>query len=121
MKKLILKSLSESENAIYKGMKDEIVSVTGVGVAVHDGVKDGGTVLREPTAVNDNILRNGNFTVTQNGTVFTGNSGSATYTIDGWFIAHNGGSTSNIAKLDKGVRVTCLSGGSDRDWETTVS
>lgn len=111
MKKLILKSLSEIENSNYTGMKGEIVSVTGVGLAVHDGVTEGGTILMESAAIGDNILRNGNFIITQNGTTFTGNSGAATYILDGWFMNHFGGSTSNVAKLDNGARVTAISGG----------
>lgn len=100
--RFIPKRLSEQENANYKGFSGEIVAVPNKGIAVHDGFTPGGMMTEPNGNVNvqgrDNFVRNGNFMFTQNGDEFLGNSSALTYTLDGWFILHNGGSSSNVAQ-----------------------
>jgi len=90
------------ENAVYVGFAGETISIPGVGFAVHDGFSVGGVVvearLTKSVGGEDNFVRNSNFFSVQNGATFIGNSAATTYTLDGWFIQHNGGSTSNVAQ-----------------------
>lgn len=125
MNKRMMGGLTKSleENKTYLGLRGEIVTIPLVGVAVHDGVNVGGTVLTEQSILNrngiDNIVRNSNFIFDQNGNSWLGNSGN-TYISDGWYIQHGGGSTSNAARLSAWeptlnqvtqLRVTTFSGG----------
>ncbi len=94
---------SQAENASYVGFNGELITIPTVGVATHDGITPGGVLLREGDIQNlngvDNIVRNSNFQFTQNGDEWLGNSGSATYIADGWFMQHGGGSTSNATQV----------------------
>tara|TARA_R110001592_G_C13193003_1_gene753590 strand:- start:44427 stop:45509 length:1083 start_codon:yes stop_codon:yes gene_type:complete len=122
--RLIPKIFTKVSNAIYKGFSGEVVSLPSVGLAIHDGINFGGVLIQPQSATafanRDNFVRNSNFRSIQNGSLFIGNSAPATYTIDGWFMLHNGGSTSNIAQLSgydvetnsmTRARVTTFSGG----------
>lgn len=112
MKSTILKKISAIENANYRGKSGEVVSIPLVGVAVHDGVTFGGTIVRTSTQVNDNLFRNGNWSVQQNGNEWLGNSASNNYIVDGWWVSHNGGSTSNVAIDASGdLIINAMSGG----------
>ncbi len=112
MKSTILKKMSLIENANYLGKSGEVVSIPLVGVAVHDGVTFGGEVVRTSIQSNENLLRNGNWSVQQNGTEWIGNSLDNNYIIDGWWISHNGGSTSNVAITAGGdLLLNAMSGG----------
>lgn len=97
MKSTILKKMSAIENANYRGKSGEVVSIPLVGVAVHNGTTFRGTVVRTSIQVNDNLFRNGNWSVQQNGNEWLGNSDPNNYIVDGWWVSHNGGSTSNVA------------------------
>ncbi len=131
--KLIPKKLSKQSNASYKGFSGEIVSVPGEGLAVHDGFTPGGVVAQPNVDKNvlgrDNFVRNGNFLFTQNGDEFLGNTTGATYVIDGWFILHNGGSSSNVAQstvyeseidTKNHLVINCTSGGVSSSYSIFV-
>ena len=121
--RLISLTKSLEANAVYTGFKGELVSIPLVGVAVHDGINQGGTVLTKQAELNrngvDNIVRNSNFAFEQNGDIWMNNSGN-TYISDGWYMQHSGGSTSNAARLSgweptlnqaTSLRITTFSGG----------
>lgn len=99
-KKLIPCTLSSEENSTYTGLDGEIVGVSGKGIALHDGVNQGGLLLTPSLSTGDgfNICRNSNFYFTQNGTSWMGVSGN-TYISDGWFMQNGGGSTANVARV----------------------
>lgn len=117
---LIPNRKSLNENATYTGLPSEVVSIPGVGIAIHDGVTPGGVVVRNQTVSNENIIRNPKFKVRQNGNSWMGNSGFSTYIADGWYISHAGGSTSNIILLDDGIRITAMSGGNDNSYSRFI-
>lgn len=123
------KKLTLQENAAYKGLAGEIVSIPGTGIAEHDGFTIGGKILQERLdntfGGRDNLVRNSNFFSIQNGDEFLGNSGPATYTLDGWYVLHNGGSTSNVAQntiydntIDSSTHLalTTMTGGLDSSY-----
>lgn len=129
MIKLITQTFTKVSNAVYRGLSGEIVSLPGVGLSVHDGVNFGGVLLQPQSATafsgRDNFVRNSNFRSIQNGDSFVGNAAPATYTLDGWYILHNGGSASNVAQLagydsttnsTSQLRVTTFSGDIDSSY-----
>tara|TARA_R110001606_G_scaffold385158_1_gene548534 strand:+ start:31342 stop:32412 length:1071 start_codon:yes stop_codon:yes gene_type:complete len=126
--RLISLTKSLEGNSNYTGFKGELVSIPLVGVAVHDGINAGGTILTEQAELNrngvDNIVRNSNFQFTQNGTSWTGNAGND-YISDGWYMQHGGGSTSNAAQVttyepllnqSTYLRVTTFTGGASNSF-----
>lgn len=119
----------KAENEAYTGLKGEIVSIPTFGAAIHDGVNPKGVLLTPAIeaayAGRDNFVRNSDFSSIQNGTSFVGNSAAATYIMDGWFIMHNSGSTSNVAQLatydaetnsTTQMRITTFTGGADASY-----
>lgn len=97
--KLIPKKLTRDQNAAYIGLAGEVVTITGIGAALHDGHTAGGIIIEQNIEfASDNIVRNSNFSFTQNGSTFLGNSAAKTHVMDGWFIQHAGSSTSNVAQ-----------------------
>jgi len=123
MSKLIITKKSEEENNQTIGLNGEIFAIPSVGLSVHDGVTQGGVVLKENNASNENLLRNGNFLVEQNGTSWQGipTTGNIEYIADGWFYHRGGSSTANVATSRslatglpvafKAIRITTFSGG----------
>lgn len=131
--RLIPKKLSKIANSIYKGFSGEIVSIPSIGLAVHDGVNNGGTLISSQSSAGlagrDNFVRNSNFSSIQNGSTFPSNTSASTYTLDGWYIMHNGGSSSNVAQLatydsetnsTTRVRATLFSGGLSSSYSRFV-
>lgn len=123
----IKKSLQENE--ITTGIDGEIFSIPQVGLAVHDGVTSGGTLLQKRIqSAADNILRNGSFIVNQNGTSWQGipTTGDIEYIVDGWFYHRGGGSTANAAVATSlastlpvaktALRVTTFSGNANNSF-----
>lgn len=122
--RLIPKVLSRVSNAIYKGLSGELVTMPTEGLAVHDGINLGGLVLLPDNEFTgsgrDNFIRNPDFRSAQNGPSHIGNSAAFTYVNDGWYVLHNGGSTSNIDQItdyDAGTKtqthlgITTMTGG----------
>lgn len=125
--RLVLKRLSALENESFTGINGEVVALPGVGLALHDGGTPGGMLLQpRPQAAGssgNNLIRNGNFIVQQNGTEWLGipTSGDIHYIADGWHFHRGGGSTANAATSRSYVdseddaytalRVTTFSGG----------
>jgi len=128
MSKLIITKKSEEENNQTTGLNGEIFAIPSVGLSVHDGVTQGGVLLKQNNASNENILRNGSFIVNQNGTSWQGipTSGNIEYIVDGWFYHRGGGSTANAAVstglasdlpvATKALRVTTFSGNNDNSF-----
>ncbi|MEO3738610.1 carbohydrate binding domain-containing protein [Shewanella baltica] len=121
---LIPKKLTTLQNAAYIGLDGELVTVIGLGVALHDGETPGGTIYERQKMISGrNLLRNGDFAVQQNGNSWLGipTVGSSSYTADGWFYQRGGGSTANIAisesyldnnlQIQRALRLTTFSGG----------
>lgn len=121
---LIPKKLTVLQNAAYIGLDGELVTVIGLGVAVHDGVTPGGAIYEKQKMISGrNLLRNGDFSVQQNGSSWIGvpASGDSSYVVDGWFYQRGGGSTANVAvsesyldsnlTIQRSLRVTTFTGG----------
>lgn len=124
MSRLVPKQLSEAANAEYLGVPGEIITIPGVGMAIHNGAVKGGNILRFPvTNAGKNILRNSRFMVKQNGNLWMDipSSGDSHYIADGWFFQRGGGSKANCAisntyrngedDVIDALRTTTISGG----------
>jgi hypothetical protein len=128
MSKLIITRKSEQENSQTIGLNGEIFAIPNVGLAVHDGSTQGGLLLKENNASNENILRNGNFLVDQNGNSWQNipSVGNIEYIADGWYFHRGGNSVANVAVARslandlpvayKSLRVTTTSGGLDSSF-----
>lgn len=100
MTRLIPKKVSAAENAATVGFNGEVLGIPGTGIAIHDGITPGGVVLQNrPGTPGDNLIRNGNFIVAQNGTSWLSipTSGNFEYIADGWYFHRGGNSTANAA------------------------
>lgn len=124
MSRLILPIATTTSNAGTAGISGEIKAIPGVGLALHDGSTPGGLMLSPaPEVAGENLLRNGNFIVTQNGSSWQGipTSGNVHYIADGWHFHRGGNSTANVASARSlandlpeaytALRVTTSSGG----------
>lgn len=124
MNRFIPPTKSESANAGYVGLPNELVVVTGVGLAIHDGVKKGGQLIEFKTSfAGKNLLRNANFKVKQNGNSWPDApvSGNSQYIADGWYYQRGAGSKANCAvsnvhrdgeaDIDDYLRIITMSGG----------
>lgn len=123
MTRLIPKKVSVAENATTVGFNGEVLGIPGTGIAIHDGVTPGGVVIdNRPGTPGENLIRNGNFIVAQNGTSWQSipTSGNIEYIADGWYFHRGGNSTANAATSRSiaqdlpdaytGLRVTTISG-----------
>ncbi|MBO2695818.1 hypothetical protein [Shewanella algae] len=129
MAALILKRLTKQQNAKYVGLKDELVRVSGYGIAIHDGINPGGQlILPRHFARGRNLLRNGDFIVQQNGNQWLDapSVGDYQYIVDGWFLQRGGSSKANVAlseadlagseALQRALNITTFSGGGSDDF-----
>lgn len=97
MSRLLLQEKSLAENSVYVGLNREVVIVTGLGFAIHDGVNAGGILVEYKRLTSGkNFIRNANFSVQQNGTSWLGNTANK-YIADGYYLQHAGGTTSNAS------------------------
>ena len=124
MTRLIPRKVSAAENATTVGFNGEVLGIPGTGIAIHDGITPGGVVLQDrPGTPAENLVRNGNFIVAQNGTSWLSipTSGSFEYIADGWYFHRGGNSTANAATSRSiaadlpdaytALRITTTSGG----------
>lgn len=125
--RLILKNMSEAENASFTGKLGEVISLPNKGLALHNGSKKGGLIiepLKKTSVSGRNLIRNSSFIVNQKNItnwLDIPTVGKIENIIDGWFFHKGGGSKANVATSRtftdgendsySALRVTTFSGG----------
>lgn len=98
MSRLIFK---RDASQTYTGFLSEVTHVPDKGIAIHDGSTEGGILIPQYTSNGENLIRNGNFIIQQNGPgpflSYPDNGDNNQLTFDGWHYVKGAGTRANLA------------------------
>ena len=91
--------LKRDPTGTYTGKLSELTDIPGRGIAIHNGETPGGLLIPQYPANSQNLIRNGNFIITQNGSSFISvpTSGNNELTVDGWHFVIGGSTSAHVA------------------------